>query len=176
MDTLPLPPRANLEQYKKRAKDLVAAAHGNDDDAVRAWARDWLESIARLLETPPTPFVQASMERAVAHIEQRVREKRQPVEATDAFTLADAHFLIAEAHGFENWAAFVRHLERLIGSQREGNVFESAADAVVAGDLATLETLLQREPDLIRARSTRVHRATLLHYVAANGVEDFRQK
>jgi hypothetical protein len=28
---------------------------------------------------------------------------------------------------------------------------------------------------LIRAQSARRHRATLLHYVAANGVEDFRQ-
>ena len=29
---------------------------------------------------------------------------------------------------------------------------------------------------LARARSARVHHATLLHYVAANGVEDFRQQ
>jgi ankyrin repeat protein len=28
----------------------------------------------------------------------------------------------------------------------------------------------------VRARSTREHRSTLLHYVSANGVEDFRQK
>jgi ankyrin repeat protein len=33
-----------------------------------------------------------------------------------------------------------------------------------------------RNPDLVHARSARVHGATLLHYVAANGVEDFRQK
>jgi ankyrin repeat protein len=43
--------------------------------------------------------------------------------------------------------------------------------------------LLRRNPELARARSTRithfdppVHRATLLHYVAANGVEGYRQK
>lgn len=54
--------------------------------------------------------------------------------------------------------------------------FESAVDAVVTGDLATLKWLLAENPELVRARSTREHRATLLHYVAANGVEDFRQK
>jgi ankyrin repeat protein len=40
----------------------------------------------------------------------------------------------------------------------------------------TLESLIRRHPELIRARSRRVHRVTLLHYIAANGVEDFRQK
>ena len=33
-----------------------------------------------------------------------------------------------------------------------------------------------RIPSLARGRSTREHRSTLLHYVSANGVEDFRQK
>ena len=55
-------------------------------------------------------------------------------------------------------------------------------EAVITGDLAALESLLRRNPELVRARSTRVthfdpsvHRATLLHYVAANGVEGYRQ-
>lgn len=51
-----------------------------------------------------------------------------------------------------------------------------AADAVITGDTATLERLLRDNPELIRARSTREHGATLLHYVSVNGVEDFRQK
>lgn len=54
--------------------------------------------------------------------------------------------------------------------------FESAVDAIVAGDLATLASLLREHPGLVRARSTREHHATLLHYVSANGVEDYRQK
>src|SRR4029453_6856066 len=49
-------------------------------------------------------------------------------------------------------------------------------DAIVSGDLATLENLLRENPELVRTRSTREHRSTLLHYVSANGVEDFRQK
>ena len=54
--------------------------------------------------------------------------------------------------------------------------FEAAADAIVSGDSATLQRLLSEDPELVRARSTREHRSTLLHYVSANGVEDFRQK
>ena len=43
-------------------------------------------------------------------------------------------------------------------------------------DLPLLEMLLRKKPDLVKARSKRFHHATLLHYVAANGVEDWRQK
>jgi ankyrin repeat protein len=49
-------------------------------------------------------------------------------------------------------------------------------DAIVAGDLALLERLLSEHPLLAKARSTREHDATLLHYVSANGVENYRQK
>src|SRR5262249_18962005 len=44
------------------------------------------------------------------------------------------------------------------------------------GHVAQLEKLLREHPVLARARSTRDHRSTLLHYVSANGVEDFRQR
>ena len=54
--------------------------------------------------------------------------------------------------------------------------FEEAVDAIVSGDLRGLRTLISEAPDLVRARSPREHHSTLLHYVSANGVEDFRQK
>nr|HEX4313392.1 ankyrin repeat domain-containing protein [Kofleriaceae bacterium] len=57
-----------------------------------------------------------------------------------------------------------------------GELFEDAADAVVAGDLSALTALLAREPRLVRARSLRDHRAMLLHYCGANGTEDRRQR
>src|ERR1035438_7912986 len=64
-----------------------------------------------------------------------------------------------------------------------GGRFESAVEAVVAGDEPELRRLMRETPSFVRARSTRtahfearVHRATLLHYVAANGVERSRQK
>jgi ankyrin repeat protein len=54
--------------------------------------------------------------------------------------------------------------------------FEAAVDAIVTGDVAGLSKLLHDRPDLVHERSTREHHSTLLHYVSANGVEDFRQK
>lgn len=54
--------------------------------------------------------------------------------------------------------------------------FEKTVDAVVEGDVETLRSMLRDDPDLVRERSPREHRATLLHYVAANGVEDERQR
>ena len=54
--------------------------------------------------------------------------------------------------------------------------FEEAVDAVISGDTETLKSLLGKSPDLIRMRSFRAHRAMLIHYVAANGVEYERQR
>ncbi len=177
MDTLPLPPRPDLEQYRKRAKALVTAARSRDPVAVSAWASEWLKSLAKSLAVAITPFVQHSFDRAVEQIETRVRER---VSASGKerreFALADAQFLIAQAHSFESWAAFADHVDRGFRDVPWGGAFEAAADAAVSGDLETLQALIAEQPALIRARSARVHRVTLLHYVAANGVEDFRQK
>jgi Ankyrin repeats (many copies) len=169
MDTLPLPPRPNLEQYRKRAKELVRAAASRKPEAVRAWAADWLEKLALLRGVTTSPFIQGSLDRVVEGIVQRVEA------AGDRFTLAEAQFVIARAHSFETWRDFADHVERLSRKDGGADPFESGADAVVTGDLPTLESLLHGKPDLVRARSARRHRATLLHYMAANGVEDFRQ-
>jgi len=174
MDVLPLPPRPSLEQYRKRAKDLVKACKSSDDGAVRAWATAWLEALATRHDEPITPFVRGSIDRATAEIERRVHEQR--TSGDRPFGLSDAQFLIARAHGFAGWSAFSAHLDGLAFGGSETGEFEAAADAIVNGDLAALDALLTATPSLVHARSPRAHRATLLHYVAANGVEDFRQK
>jgi ankyrin repeat protein len=90
--------------------------------------------------------------------------------------LADAQLVIAREHAFESWPKFAKHIEALTHENSPTSHFELAADAIVAGDAVTLKRLLRDNPELIRERSTRVHRATLLHYVGANGFEDYRQK
>ena len=50
-----------------------------------------------------------------------------------------------------------------------------AVSAIVTGDAVTLKRVLRDHPKVTRARSTREHGGTLLHYVSANGVEGFRQ-
>jgi len=54
--------------------------------------------------------------------------------------------------------------------------FDAAVRAVVDGDLTTLQTLLEQTPSLAIARGRGPFHATLLHYVAANGVEDELQR
>lgn len=87
------------------------------------------------------------------------------------FSLDDARLTIAREHGFRDWL----HAETL-GTVRFNPDFESAVDAILSGDMDKLKTLLQQSPELVRETSPYGHRATLLHYVAANGVETWRQK
>ena len=78
---------------------------------------------------------------------------------------------IARYFGFSSWGS--------IGDAGEGSLdsrFEEAVDAVITGDLEGLSMLLELDPELSRCRSCWGHRATLLHYVAANGVEIHRQE
>jgi ankyrin repeat protein len=151
-DVVPLPARPNLEQYRKQAKDLVKACRSGAADAFREWAARWPD-----------------------HSEQIERFARETLTSRDC-ALTAAQFVIARMHGFQSWPKFSAHLDGLARAASPVSHFESAAEAIVAGDAATLERLLREHPELIHARSTREHRSTLLHYNAANGVENYRQK
>lgn len=177
MDTLPLPPRPNLEQYKKRAKGLALAANAADDAELHTWLKEWLTTIAQLLKKDLTPQFEQLMTQACDVLGESVREKVKACrEARTAFSLADSQFVIARAHGYENWASFAQHLEGEHNADPAHKDFEDAVEAVVSGDLHVLRALVHANPELVQAHSPRRHRATLLHYVAANGVEDYRQR
>ncbi len=87
-----------------------------------------------------------------------------------------ARTLIAREHHFENWEAFALHRAERRDPTTPTAAFEDAVEAVVSGDEGQLRRLLAADGGLIRARSSRSHRATLLHYLGANGVEGFRQR
>jgi len=125
-----------------------------------------------------TPQPPVRVETLVEQVEEFARKKLSDTYSRSAAgcALADAQFVIARSHGFESWAKFVRHLEDLARKNSAVSQFELAADAIVSGDLGTLQRLLMENPELIRARSAREHGATLLHYVSANGVEGYRQR
>jgi ankyrin repeat protein len=91
-------------------------------------------------------------------------------------TLTDAQSVVARWHGFESWSKLSKHIEALTRKRSRVLQFELAVEAIITGDVATLKSLLRENPELVAARSTREHQATLLHYVAANGVEGYRQK
>jgi hypothetical protein len=88
----------------------------------------------------------------------------------------DARAIIAREHHFETWDQFRAYADALKDPGSPIAQFEAAVDAIVTGDVTTLERLLRTDPELIRARSVRTHHSTLLHYVGANGVEGFRQR
>jgi len=164
MDLTPLPFDAPLQQYREQAEALHEAWDAGDEAAIQIVRHKH----PRFLN-PAIPWLPKKLSDA------EVR--------TEVFDLADAELTVARAYDFENWARLAEHVAAV--SHKDSAVwrFESAVEAVVHGDLATLESLLRAHPDLVHARSTRVthfdptvHRATLLHYVAANGVEGYRQK
>lgn len=175
-DALPLPPRPNLEQYKKLAKDFQQACKSHDHGAISAWAERWVETLVRLQGREITPDVQRKIGRDKERVLRQWHRIQKSKERAARCTLTDAQFFVARCHGFASWPKFVKHVEALARANSTVSTFELAVDAIVRGDLATLEQLLSEHPELIRARSTREHRSTLLHYVSANGVEDFRQK
>ena len=87
-----------------------------------------------------------------------------------AFTLADARLTLAREHGFSDW----EQVE--VGALAPPySPFEDAVDDALDGDLENLEARLAAEPELIERRSAYAHRASLIHYMAANGVETYRQ-
>jgi ankyrin repeat protein len=174
---LPLPPRPNVEQYKKLAKELVKACKSGEPGAMKDWAAGWIEALVKLSGLTITPRLPVSVEAWVEEVEEFARQRLAGSGSPTAkCALADAQFVIARSHGFESWPKFARHLEDFGITNSAVSQFESAADAIVSGDLATLQRLLRQNPELIRARSAREHGATLLHYVSTNGLEGYRQK
>jgi ankyrin repeat protein len=175
-DALPLPSRPSVEQYKKLAKELVKSCRSGEPGAIGAWASQWIDALAAH-QTDPGALPRGK--EATARANQVAEFARTKLTGGDGASsrcvLADAQFVIARAHGFLSWPSFVTHIESLALATSPVSAFEAAASAIVAGDTTTLTRLLRERPELIRARSTREHKAALLHYVAANGVENYRQ-
>jgi len=163
MDFQPLPFRSSLAQYEEQAAELLKAHKSGDSGAMRILH----QRHPRFLD-PKITWLPRNLQ------ESEIRDA--------ALDLADAQLAIARCYEFQNWAVLAEYVDAVT---RDGLVFqfESAVEAVIAGVVAVLESLLRENPDLVRARSTRItpfdppaHRAMLLHYVAANGVEGYRQK
>lgn len=95
----------------------------------------------------------------------------------------DLKLAIARWYDFRDWAAVEAHAGAMADPDAPAARFEAAVECVVTGDLEGLRARLAADPALTHAGSARVthfdppvHRATLLHYVAANGVEGYRQR
>ena len=164
MPLTPVPPRAPLTDYAAQAASLLAAWRAGD-----TWALD-------LFHHRHPRF----LDEKVPWIPKRLSHEDIRAAALDE---TDARLAVARWYDFRDWEALASHVTAVQEPGSPVARFESAVEAVVAGDLATLTSLLHDDPALVHARSARVthfdppvHRATLLHYVAANGVEGHRQR
>jgi len=163
MDFKAVPFRSPLRAYEQQAESLLAGQRAADPAAIDLFHHTHPRFLDEKINWRPK-FIPAS----------EIRDA--------ALSLEDARLAIARHYDFVDWPALAAYAEAVSQDGRFSE-FESAVEAVVGGELAALEAALHRDPALVRARSSRVccfdppvHRATLLHYVAANGVERYRQK
>ena len=78
-------------------------------------------------------------------------------------------------NGFEDWAHLVAFADAVRRDDTVGPLRGRGGGGDRAGTSPCFASMLAAHPELARARSTRRHHATLLHYIAANGVEGYRQ-
>jgi hypothetical protein len=98
--------------------------------------------------------------------------KRSTQELFDlALSIDDALEAVSRAHGFSCWRSAASD-----GRRRGDPDFERAVEDLLAGNIPALVGSVERFQDLGVRRSHYGHRATLLHYIAANGVETYRQR
>lgn len=159
-----LPFSAPLEDYQQQAAELLQAHATADPQAIQVIHEKHPRFLDKDIPWLPLHLTDAEIERSV-------------------FDLSDAQLTIARWYDFQDWNALAAYAASVADPDSPVFQFEAAVEAVIHGDLPALESLLTKHPDLVRARSTRVthfdppvHGATLLHYIAANGVEGYRQK
>ena len=173
-DALPQSPNPNAEQYRKLAKDLAKVCKAGSPDGIRNWTSAFVQQLVQLSGLETSPNLPIEVSRWIDQVTEFAA--RTLLHGERKCSLTSAQFVIARSLGFTNWPSLVSHVEEMMYRTSAVSEFEAAADAIVIGDLKALKGLLTRNPDLIRQRSTREHRATLLHYASANGVEGYRQK
>lgn len=159
----PLPLTADLKEYQRQAEELLAAHAAGEASALGLIHRHHPRFLDEKVRWLPLPMTDEQI-------------------AAAALEIDDTRLVVARLHSFRDWDSLSEFTLAL--SRREAGVFEFeyAAEAVITGDEETLVRLLGQDPGLATARSSRitcfdppVHRATLLHYIAANGVEGHRQ-
>jgi ankyrin repeat protein len=152
-----------LDHFEKQAQELLAAHAAGDAEAIRVFHTKHPRFLDSEYKWLPRPLPDSEIRDA-------------------ALDLNDARLAVARSYDFRDWDALAE-FSAAVARDSDVRAFELAVDTVVNGDTAGLKSLLALHPELVRARSTRithfdppVHRSTLLHYVAANGVEGFRQR
>jgi ankyrin repeat protein len=164
MELVHLPFDAGLVEYRTQAQQLLDAWKATDPDSIRLIAHHHPRFASPNASWLPKDSA-----------DEEIR--------TAAIDVPDAQLTIARWYDFASWLRLIEYVDAVGVPGSPVFQFESAAQGIVDGDVDTLASLLRGNPALVHARSTRVtrfdppvHRATLLHYIGANGVENYRQK
>jgi ankyrin repeat protein len=159
-----LPFRTGLEEYERQAAALLDGWLSGNPEAVSAFRGKHPRLLDETVRWLPKKLTEAEL-RSVD------------------FDLDDARLVTARGYSFGDWSCLVSWVEAISQEGSPVERFESAVEAVIDGDTDTLAELLRKDAELVQVRSAIVthhdppeHGATLLHYVAANGVEGYRQK
>ena len=128
----------------------------------------WIALQAELLRDAVSRGVPAATD--VLRFANLTPEADDEIDEPRGLGLDTARLAIAKDHWYRDLADALAR-----GQDQVDTRFEAAADAIAAGDLDSLRQLLDAEPALVRMRSPFPHRQTLLHHVAANGIEVERQ-
>lgn len=159
-----LPFDAPVAEYAAQAEALLAGWRAQDPRAVR------------IFRSKHPKF----LDERIPWLERRLSDAEAQAVPIDA---GDAALALARWYDFRDWPALEGYAAAVADTASAVSRFERAVEAVIEGDAAVLRRLLGDDPSLVHARSTRVtpfdppvHRATLLHYLAANGVEGHRQR
>src|SRR5438270_1890670 len=137
MDIAPLPFRAGLDEYQKQAEQLLEAWKAGDPGALRIFHEKHPRFLDEKIPWLPKSLSQADIRNA-------------------PFNVADAQLAVARWYDFKDFQALAEYVEAVTEANSPVAKFECAVEAVVNGDLAALQTLLRDNPELVRARSTRV--------------------
>jgi hypothetical protein len=155
---------ADLGDYEDQADAVLAAWREGDKDAIALVHRRHPRFLDDKIKWLPKPMSEDDV-------------------AASPFDVDDARLTVARWYDFADWPALARHVDQVTLRGSPTAEFEAAVEAVISGDVGRLEETMRDSPRLIRARSKRVtcfdppvHGATLLHYLAANGVEGYRQR
>src|SRR5689334_16981756 len=164
MELTRLPFDAPLSDYARQAGELFEGWQREDNEAVRIFRNShpkFLDARIPWLALDLTP--------------EQLRHAR--------IVETDAQFALARWYDFLDWNRLTDYVESVRQPRSPRWRFERAVEAVVDGDIPTLERMLKEDRCLVSARSHRVthcdpplHGAMLLHYVASNGVEGYRQR
>jgi ankyrin repeat protein len=160
----PLPFDATLDTYQTQAEQLLAGHRAAEPEALEIFHHNHPRFLDEKIPWLPRWLGKGELQNAPLDMD-------------------DARLALARWYCFQDWAALKAFVDSVADHEGAVYTFERAVEAVVGGDLAGLRSALEADPELVHRRSTRVtkfdppvHRAMLLHYVAANGVEGYRQK